>query len=41
MTVALPSAELKQEMRAWAERVAGPIAVVEDRSRAFGRMSLV
>lgn len=46
MTVALtsaemPSEELKQELRAWAERTIGPIAVLEDRSRAFGRMSLV
>ena len=36
-----PSEELKQELRAWAERTIGPIAELEDRSRAFGRMSLV
>jgi hypothetical protein len=41
MTIDAPTAELKQELRAWAERVVGPIAVLEDRSRAFGRMSLV
>lgn len=36
-----PSEELKRELRAWAERTIGPIAELEDRSRAFGRMSLV
>ena len=41
MTTEPPSDDLKQQLRAWAERVVGPIAVVEDRSRAFGRISLV
>ena len=41
MTMELPSDDLKQELRAWAERSVGPIAELEDRSRAFGRMSLV
>ncbi len=41
MTMELPSDDLKQELRAWAERTVGPIAELEDRSRAFGRMSLV
>jgi phosphotransferase family enzyme len=41
MTMKAPSEELKQKLRGWAERTIGPIAVLEDRSRAFGRMSLV
>lgn len=41
MTIEAPSDELRAALRAFAERTLGPIVDLEDRSRSFGRMSLV
>lgn len=41
MTLDPHSDELRAQLRAWAERTLGPIADLEDRSRSFGRLSLV
>ena len=41
MTTEAPPEELKRQLRVWVERVVGPIAVLEDRSRPIRRMSLV
>ena len=41
MTIEPPSDELRVALRAFAERTVGRIVDLEDRSRSFGRMSLV
>ena len=41
MTIEAPSDELRAALRAFAERTLGPIVDLEDRSRSFGRMSLI
>lgn len=41
MTLDPHSDELRDQLRAWAERTIGKIATIEDRSREFGRLSLV
>lgn len=41
MTIEPPSTELRDALRRFAERTLGRIVALDDRSRAFGRMSLV
>lgn len=41
MTIEPPSDDLRELLRRFAERTIGPIAHLDDRSRSFGRMSLV
>ncbi len=41
MTIEPPSTELRDALRRFAERTLGRIVTLDDRSRAFGRMSLV
>ena len=41
MTIEPPSPDLLEALRRFADRTIGPIAAVDDRSRSFGRMSLV
>lgn len=41
MTIESPSEDLRASLRAFAERAVGPVVDLEDRSRSFGRMSLV
>ena len=41
MTIEAPSDELREALRTFAESTVGPIVDLEDRSRSFGRMSLV
>ena len=41
MALEVPSEEFRAALRAFAERSVGPIVALEDRSRAFGRISLV
>ena len=41
MTIEAPSDDLREALRAFAERAVGPIVDLEDRSRSFGRMSVV